>query len=93
MLDLNQFDLGISGLFHAENGSIKASSHGKRYTVATVHRTKFTPQGRQAIAETLSKYPDLLELCRQQQAEIERLKRLPDGISEALNSGDGVYRP
>ena len=73
MLDLNQFDLGISGPFHAENGSIKAFSHGKQYTVATIHCTKFTPQGRRAIAETLSKYPDILELCRKQQAEIERL--------------------
>ena len=76
MLDLKQFDLGISGPFHAENGSIKAFSHGKQYTVATIHCTKFTPQGRRAIAETLSKYPDILELCRKQQAEIERFRKM-----------------
>ena len=44
-------------------------------------------------ASLIAAAPELLELCRQQQAEIERLEYLPNGISEALNSGDGVYRP
>ena len=41
----------------------------------------------------VSLQPEDLENIAAQLEELERIKRAPDPLGEALNSGDGSYRP
>ena len=66
-----------------------------------------TPRTDAALAQTLEicgrlgpEHRPLTECCRELEAEVARLQRIVDAadrfdtaLSEALNSGDGVYRP
>lgn len=53
----------MPGPWRAENGLVKAVSHGQWFTVAVVNRNRFTPEGRQSNAQSIAALPELLEAC------------------------------
>ena len=99
MLDLTKFDrddtCGHCGADYGLHQHLTdlCPRHGSEAPVGRDQQWGTTTYTRADTLRLQNAAPELLELCRQQQAEIERLKYLPNGISEALNSGDGVYRP
>jgi len=86
------------GPWRAEGGAIKAVSHGRTFTIATVAKKLFTEEGRYDNARLMAAAPDLLEALKicldasRPNAFIEReaLERIHQAAQNAI---DAVMKP